>query len=213
MGTSVRDGAPRRFTPAPAQSAVQTAFLFATIECAGPLVRREDTPLRGVDSDKPLRGLCDFGEHTRTARCVKSDDMPLRGMSSHTAARYCRVICGWGSAASSTHENENPAASNFAQGVDMPRQTAKPAASCSPTDEISFPRLPSGWPSARHACLALVVPSEYREVLPSSRSASCSACARGRSQPCYSPCAYLAQPYSITLVPPRFHQPFFRLSV
>ena len=27
------------------------------------------------------------------------------------------------------------------------------------------------------------------------------------------PCAYLAQPYSITLVPPRFHQPFFRLSV
>ena len=37
MGTSVRDGAPRRLTPAPAQSAVQTAFLFATIECAGPL--------------------------------------------------------------------------------------------------------------------------------------------------------------------------------
>jgi len=38
MGTSVRDGAPRRLTPAPAQSAVQTAFLFATIECAAPLV-------------------------------------------------------------------------------------------------------------------------------------------------------------------------------
>ena len=37
MGTSVRDGDPRRLTPAPAQSAVQTAFLFATIECAGPL--------------------------------------------------------------------------------------------------------------------------------------------------------------------------------
>ena len=37
IGTSVRDGAPRRFTPAPARSAVQTAFLFATIECAGPL--------------------------------------------------------------------------------------------------------------------------------------------------------------------------------
>jgi hypothetical protein len=27
------------------------------------------------------------------------------------------------------------------------------------------------------------------------------------------PCAYLAQPYSITLEPPRFHHPFFRLSV
>jgi hypothetical protein len=70
-------------------------------------------------------------------RRVKSDDMPLRGMSSHTAARYCRVICGWGSTASSTHENENPAASNFAQGVDMPRQTAKPAAACSPTQFYS----------------------------------------------------------------------------
>ena len=112
--------------------------------------------------------------------------MPLRGMSSHTAARYCRVICGWGSAASSTHENENPANNNFAQGVDMPRQTAKSAGACSPMDEISFQRLPSGWPSARHACLALVVPSAYREVLPSSRTASCSACAPGRSQPCYS---------------------------
>ena len=98
-------------------------------------VRREDTPLRGVDT--PLRGLRDFGEHTRTARCVKSDDMPLRGMSSHTAARYCRVICGWGSAASSTHENENPANNNFAQGVDMPRETAKPAAACSPTQFYS----------------------------------------------------------------------------
>ena len=42
-------------------------------------VRREDTPLRGVDT--PLRGLCDFGEHTHSARRVKSDDMPLRGMS------------------------------------------------------------------------------------------------------------------------------------
>ena len=83
------------------------------------------------------RGLRDFGEHTRTARCVKSDDMPLRGMSSHTAARYCRVICGWGSAASSTHENENPANNNFAQGVDMPRETAKPAAACSPTQFYS----------------------------------------------------------------------------
>ena len=37
-GTSVRDGAPRRLTPAPAQSAVQTAFLFATVECAAPLL-------------------------------------------------------------------------------------------------------------------------------------------------------------------------------
>ncbi len=41
MGTSVRDGAPRRLTPAPAQSAAQTAFLFffflATVECAAPL--------------------------------------------------------------------------------------------------------------------------------------------------------------------------------
>ena len=36
-GTSVRDGAPRRLTPAPAQSAAQTAFLFATVECAAPL--------------------------------------------------------------------------------------------------------------------------------------------------------------------------------
>ena len=98
-------------------------------------VRREDTPLRGVDT--PLRGLRDFGEHTRTARCVKSDDMPLRGMSSHTAARYCRVICGWGSAASSTHENENPANNNFAQGVDMPRETATSAGACSPTQFYS----------------------------------------------------------------------------
>ena len=38
MGTSARDGAPRRLTPAPAQSAAQTAFLFATVECAAPLV-------------------------------------------------------------------------------------------------------------------------------------------------------------------------------
>ena len=98
-------------------------------------VSSEDTPLRGADT--PLRGLCDFGEHTRTARRVKSDDMPLRGMSSHTAARCCRVICGWGSTASSTHENENPAYNNFAQGVDMPRQTAKPAAACSPTQFYS----------------------------------------------------------------------------
>ena len=112
--------------------------------------------------------------------------MPLRGMSSHTAARYCRVICGWRSAASSTHENENPAADNFAQGVHMPRQTAKPAAACSPTQFYSFQRLPSGWPFARHACLALVVSSAYRESLPLSRTASCSACALGRSQPCYS---------------------------
>ena len=52
--------------------------------------RREDTPLRGVDT--PLRGLCDFDEHTRTARRVKSDDMPLRGMSSHTAARYDTLL-------------------------------------------------------------------------------------------------------------------------
>ena len=130
--------------------------------------------------------MCDFGEHTRTARCVKSEDMPLRGMSSHTAARYCRVICGWGSAATSTHENENPAASNFAQGLDMPRETATPAAACSSIAENVPRRLPSGWPSARHACLALVVPSAYREVLPCSRTASCSACAPGRSQPCYS---------------------------
>jgi hypothetical protein len=55
-------------------------------------VRREDTPLRGVD--KPLRGLCDFGEHTRTARCVKSEDMPLRGMSSarHVFAHHCALL-------------------------------------------------------------------------------------------------------------------------
>ena len=33
----------------------------------GRRVRREDTPLRGVDT--PLRGLCDFSEHT-----------PLRGV-------------------------------------------------------------------------------------------------------------------------------------
>ena len=112
--------------------------------------------------------------------------MTLRGMSSHTAARYCRVICGWGSAASSTHESENPAASNFAQGLDMPRETATPAAACSSIAENVPRRLPSGWPSARHACLALVVPSAYREVLRSSRSACCSACAPGRSQPCYS---------------------------
>ena len=39
MGTSARDGAPRRLTPAPAQSAAQPAFLFATVECAAPLER------------------------------------------------------------------------------------------------------------------------------------------------------------------------------
>ena len=112
--------------------------------------------------------------------------MPLRGMSSHTAARYCRVICGWGSTASSTHENENPAASNFAQGLDMPRESAKPAVSCSPTDEISVKRLPSGRPSARHACLAPVTLIAHRRIIPCSRTAWCSACAPGRSQPCYS---------------------------
>ena len=112
--------------------------------------------------------------------------MTCRCVSSHTAARYCRVICGWGSTASSTHENENPAYNNFAQGVDMPWQTAKPAVSCSPTDEISVKRLPSGWSSARHACLTLVTPTAYRAVLPFSRTAWCNACASGRSQPCYS---------------------------
>jgi hypothetical protein len=97
-----------------------------------------------------------------------------------TAARCCRVtgICGWGSTASSTHENENPAANNFAQGVDMPRQTAKPAVSCSPTDEIYVKRLPSGWPSARHACLALVTPTAYRRIIPCSYLAylACEVC-------------------------------------
>ena len=107
-------------------------------------------------------------------------------MSSHTAARYCRVICGWGSAATSTHENENPAASNFAQGMDMPRETANPAAACSSIAENVPRRLPSGWPSARHACLALVVPSAHRRIVPCSRTAWCTACASGRSQPCYS---------------------------
>jgi hypothetical protein len=146
-------------------------------------VSSEDTPLRGADT--PLRGLCGFGEHT-PLRGVRSDDMPLRGMSSHTAARCCRVSCGWGSTATSTHENENPAYNNFAQGVDMPRQTAKPAAACSSTHFYSVKRLPSGRHSARHACLALVTPTAYRAVLPFSRTAWCSACASGRSQPCYS---------------------------
>ena len=112
--------------------------------------------------------------------------MTCRCVSSHTAARCCRVICGWGSTASSTHENENPAYNNFAQGVDMPWQTAKPAVSCSPTDEISVKRLPSRWSSARHACLALVTPTAYRRIIPCSRSVSWKACASGRSQPCYS---------------------------
>ena len=112
--------------------------------------------------------------------------MPLRGMSSHTAARYCRAICGWGSAASSTHENENPAANNFAQGVDMPRATAKPAAACSSIAENVPRRLPSGWPSAHHACLTPVTPSAHRRIIPCSRAAWCSACALGRSRPCYS---------------------------
>jgi hypothetical protein len=44
MGTSARDGAPRRLTPAPAQSAAQTAFLFATVECAAPLRRAWPCP-------------------------------------------------------------------------------------------------------------------------------------------------------------------------
>jgi hypothetical protein len=112
--------------------------------------------------------------------------MPLCGMSSHTAARYCRVICGWGSTASSTLENEIPVNNNFAQGMSMPRQTAKPAAACSLTQYYSVKRLPSGWPSARHACLALVTPSAYRRITPCSRTAWCSACASGRFQPCYS---------------------------
>jgi hypothetical protein len=107
-------------------------------------------------------------------------------MSSHSAARCCRVICCWESTASSTHENENPAANNFAQGVDMPRQTAKPAAACSPIQFYSVYRLSSGWPSARHTCLAPATPTAYRAVLPFSRTAWCNTCAPGRSQPCYS---------------------------
>jgi hypothetical protein len=49
MGTSARDGAPRRLTPAPAQSAAQTAFLFATVECAAPLATTEAVLVRRVD--------------------------------------------------------------------------------------------------------------------------------------------------------------------
>ncbi len=43
-------------------------------------------------------------------------------------------------AASSTHENENPAraANSFAQEADMPRHATKPAGAWSPTDEISI---------------------------------------------------------------------------
>ncbi len=48
MGTSARDGAPRRLTPAPAQSAAQTAFLFATVECAAPLHSARASESTGV---------------------------------------------------------------------------------------------------------------------------------------------------------------------
>ncbi len=96
------------------------------------------------------------------------------------------VICGWGSTTSSTHENENPTASNFEQGLDMPRKTATPAGACSSIAENVPRRLPSGWPSARHACLALVTPIAHRRIVPCSRSAWYNACAPGRSQPCYS---------------------------
>ncbi len=105
--------------------------------------------------------------------------MPLRTRAAcarHFFAHRCallprHLICGWGSAASSTHENENPAANNFARGMDMPQATAKPAVSCSPTDEISVKRSPSGWPSARHACLAPVTPGAYQRIIPCSRAA------------------------------------------
>ncbi len=53
-----------------------------------------------------------------------------------------------------------------------------------PLRKMSPMRLPAGWPSARHACLAPVTPTAYRAVLPCSRSVSCNACAPGRSQPC-----------------------------
>jgi hypothetical protein len=121
-----------------------------------------------------------------SGRVARRRDMPLRGMSSHTAARCFRVICGWGFTASSTHENKSPATSNFAQGVDMPRQAAKPAAACSLTQLHSISRLPSRWPSARHACLALATPIAYRRIIPCSRGAWCSAGASGRPPPCYS---------------------------
>jgi hypothetical protein len=65
MGTSARDGAPRGLTPAPAQSAAQTAFLFATVECAAPLTR----------------GLVGIGKATRPLprRPVPTRRRPLRG--------------------------------------------------------------------------------------------------------------------------------------
>jgi hypothetical protein len=45
----------------------------------------------------------------------------------------------------------------------------------------------------------------------SSASSSLSVTTQSRTRSC--PFAYLAQPYSITLVPPRFHRPFVGLSV
>ncbi len=67
-----------------------------------------------------------------------------------------------------------------------PRETATPAAACCSIAETVPRRLPSGWPSASHACLAPVTPSAHRRIVPCSRSAWCSACEPGRSQPCYS---------------------------
>ena len=50
----------------PRQTAKPAGACSPTDEIAAPMrgrrVRREDTPLRGVDT--PLRGLCDFSEHT-----------------------------------------------------------------------------------------------------------------------------------------------------
>jgi hypothetical protein len=57
-------------------------------------VRSDDTPLRGVDTPLPVRGLCDFSEDTplrdvweaRTCRCVARRGTPLRVIAASSRA-------------------------------------------------------------------------------------------------------------------------------
>ena len=83
MGTSVRDGAPRRLTPAPAQSAVQTAFLFATVECAAPLLLRRLSA--GV-----CRACCLIRARETTVKSMHDHPSERRAASAPTKSRYAQ---------------------------------------------------------------------------------------------------------------------------
>jgi hypothetical protein len=61
--------------------------------------------------------------HTVASHDMQQIDLCACGPIKHNKAEFVwislclRVICGWGSAVSSAHENENPAYANFAQGM------------------------------------------------------------------------------------------------